>query len=827
MFINNVQLAWQFYQQEKHYADQRFLRWTQVILMVFIVTLSQTSDSVQRYLTQNLTDLLGADLVISQQKPLTEAQQAQLESMSERIVLTKNIATTLTHNKGWQQANLKAVGSDYPLQGELQTAVSLGSSEESTLSGPKPGKIWLDTRLFASLSLQIGDTLTLANHGFEVARVLKHEPDRLMEGHNLDMRAMINLADIQKLQFPEDIIRHRYLLAANASQTSDIIEWHKANLPVAQIHHKKGAHPLALFWQRTENFIGLASIILFFMAAIAIEQLTNVQMRKEQYFSAICMSLGASKVAGFQISLLKWLLRMLFVLPIVLVISAICHALLIHWLSNTFEDLTWHVNIPLVLKSVLAISAIFLIFQVPVWMGLKQSSVAQLVNNVTHRVSYWFSLACAIAVLAAVAFTYSDNALLTAMVLIAMAICVLLILLISWLGLSLGEKLTQNLSGLIPFALFMMKQRLVSKSTQILGVGLCAFLLLFTLMLMKDLGDTMASYQRQHDGNLFVSQASKEQMKDIALWANTHDIELRQSKPYMYAMLVQVNGQTLSEFSQTPSDSLATFKRSIRLHWTDAVPSNNRVVEGQWWGQDSNHWQQVSIEQEVMTDIGLNIGDKLTFYVGEQNIDFHITASHAMKPGGGTITFWVQMPPAALAHIQAPHYNMASLELTEQQFSLLGNLWHQHPSLRMLSLKELTVRFDTTLAMVTQVISGFSLIIITLAFIVVFSSCHSLEAREKKKNSIIMSFGFTKQTCLKLNIIEWLVTGLIAASGAIAGTYVAGLLIYQSQFSLSYKPDLLWLMGTLAVILVIVTSLGVYASKKSLSSSIRALMVEQ
>jgi predicted lysophospholipase L1 biosynthesis ABC-type transport system permease subunit len=144
----------------------------------------------------------------------------------------------------------------------------------------------------------------------------------------------------------------------------------------------------------------------------------------------------------------------------------------------------------------------------------------------------------------------------------------------------------------------------------------------------------------------------------------------------------------------------------------------------------------------------------------------------------------------------------------------------------MVSLQELTKQFDAILAMITKVISGFAMMIILLAIIVILSSINALEGKEKKKNSVIMSFGFLKSTCLKLNIIEWLITALIIATGAIAGTYITGMLIYQSQFSLSYKPDFLILFITLAIILSTVTLLGIYASRHSLKSSVKQLMAD-
>ena len=826
MLSNNIRLAWQFYHQQKHYPHQRFMAWIQAILLVFIITLSQTSDTIQHYLTQNLHNLLGADLVLSQQRELSDSQERDLAQLSEKIVLTKSLTTTLTHNGQWQRTTLKAVGEDYPLQGELRTSNSLAANQEVSSTGPNLGEIWLDSRLLTSLSLQIGEAILIANHKLTVSRILQHEPDRLMEGHNVDMRALVNSEDFERFHFPPDIVRHRYLFAASNAQTAQIIAWQKNHLPDAQIHHKQGAHPLALFWQRTENFIGLASIILFFMAAIAIQQLNRVQIQKEQFFMAVCLSLGSSKGAGMQISVIKWLLALLFLLPFIVLISVFAHWLIIQKLNTTFAELDWQWNNLLAIKTILLSTIILGIFHVPVWFGLTQSSVAQLIHNTHHNVNYGLSVGAALFVLAAVATHYSDNWLLTAMVLVSMALCIFIILCMSWLALSFGETLTKNVSGLIPFTLFMMKQRLLSKTTQILGLGLCAFLLLFTLMLLRDLASSMQAYQREHDGNLLVSQASTAQMADIASWAATHDVEIRQHKVFMYAKLIKINGQDLSDFSEKPSDSLATFNQPIRLHWSDLIPSNNRITEGRWWQPEDDNWQQISVEQEVMTDLGLDLGDQMTFFIAQQNVDFVIVASHVYKPGAGSITFWAQAPSAILKHISAPQYNMASLELTKPQFSMLGQLWQKHPSLRMTSLQEITQRFDNTLAMVTQVISGFAVLIIVLASIVIVSSIYALEAAEKKKNSVILSFGFSKQTCLKLNVIEWLVTGSIAASGAMLGTWIAGLLIYQSQFSLPYKPDFLWLLATLAVILSMVTLLGVVVSKNSLTSSIRDLMAE-
>ena len=794
--------------------------------MTFIVTLSLSSQTIQSYLQGNLQNLLGADAVVSQKGALTVEQYDSLKRFSNNVINTQQIDTTITVDGKWQKTKLKAVGNNYPLQGQLLTSKSRLTADIVTRGGPQRGNIWLDSRLFSSLGVSIGDVVNIGEHVFTVSRLLNHEPDRLMEGHNVAMRAIINTADLKVFAFSPDLILNRYLVTASTSQVKQLIDWQKSKLPGAKTYHKQGAHPLASFWKRTENFLGLASIILFFMAAIAVEQIAKVHLKKEQYFSAVCMSVGASKFSGLKISLFKWAINLLLLLPVVFIVSTFFHWLVVDWLSGTFSTLVWRLNYLLTFKTLALCVCLFAVFHFPVWLTLSKTPVSRLFDATKQGFSLILTKLCALFVLVNIVINYSDNTLLTMMLVSAIAITIILMAAMSWAFLTLGEKTTQHVSGLIPFTFFMMRQRLLSKSTQILGIGLSTFLLLFTLMLLKDLGDTMSSYQRTHDGNLMISQASQPEMKAIKQWSDHNKITIRETKPYMYAKVVKINGQTLSDFTQKPSDSSATLSHSIRLHWSQAIPQNNNLVQGKWWLNKTPQWQQVSIEEEVMTDLGLSLGDKLTFIINQKSYIFTVTASHVYKSGAGSITFWMQIPPTAIQHINAPHYHMAGLEIQDAQWPLLSQLWEKHPSIRMTPLKELVKHFDNTLAMITKVISGFALTIILLAIIVILSSINALESNEKKKNSVIMSFGFLKSTCWQLNIIEWLITAFIIGIGAIVGTYITGILIYQSQFSMMYQPNLLTLFLTLVTILCTVTLLGVYASRHNLKSSVKQLMAD-
>lgn len=824
MVLTTLGLSWENFVQQYHSGDSRLLRWTQLCLLFFLLTLSLTSNSVQVYLEKNLQQLLGADLVVSQYQPLDNSQLSYLKATSIGHSVTQLQTVTLTHNGQWQSVQLKAIDDNYPLQGQLQIKQSISQLDTASHSGPRPGNIWVDSRLFIRLNLSMGQSLVLAGQPFTVSAIISHEPDRMLEGHSVAMRAMIHQLDLQKVVLTADKIEYRYLLNTDTQQQKTLLDWIKAELPAAQALHRESGHPLALFWQRVENFLGLASVLLFLMAAIAIDQAGRRQLVNQKRFIALCLSMGISRIQGISISFLQWLFSFLLLLPVALLLAYFAQGLVIDQLQNSFAGIDRQWLLAPLFKTISILFVLLLTFQIPSWIALSKVSVAQLIRQQIDQQSHWLRLIWSAFSIAALAVFYSDNALLTGLTLGAMLVTMLLLMLLTWSILTVAEKISQGRSGLLPFSLFMMKQRLLSKSTQILGVGLCATLLLFTLMLMKDIGQSMHNYTRTHDGNLLITQAQHEQVKTLKTWANQTGSQIRQLKPYVRGQLVAVNGNDLASHSGKPSDSMATLQKPVRVHWSADVPRNNRVNSGVWWQPKTTNWQQVSVESEVMTDMGLDLGDKLSFMMNGQSHDFTITASHVFKPGNGSVTFWFQVPPSIMPHLNGDHFYMGSMELPESAWPQLATLWQQLPTLRLLSIKEMTERFDKTLAMVTLLVSAFSAMIILMAMLVIAASVKGFEADERRKNGLLLSFGQSKADCLRLSLYEWLVTGGIAAIGAVCGTWLAGVLIYQSQFSMNYNPDPLWLLSTLLVMMTVVCGVGLLGSRTSLDASVVQLL---
>lgn len=806
-------------------SDGRISIATQTTLLLFLITLTLTSASIQQYLARNLDQMLGSDAVIETHTPLTPAQEVELTGQADGVSKTTLTAITITHKDAWARVQLKQVDDTYPLQGSLQIGDVPASAQREIAHGPAPGEIWLGSRLAVKITASVGDQLSIGKASLRVGAILFHEPDRIMEGHSVDLRAMVHASSLGMQTFDSSRTRSRYLIAADQGIVTELEKWTETNLPGAQFLKKQGGeHPLASFWRRTENFLGLASVILFFMGAVALDMTNRRWLAKMRYRLALYTSFGTSVRTAMGLALGSWLMGFIACAVIAFGGAIAAFHLIIAELQSYFPGIQASVAVFAALKTVGLVFLMMLALQVPSFMQLSRSSILTLIRDTSDGNTIWQRLLFSLSAVTLLAALYSDNWLLTAMTLSALAFALILMMVLTWGVIRLGDYWGKTRSGKLPFAFFMMRQRLFAKSAQVMGLGLCSLLLLFTLMLMRDLGSTIAQYNRAHDGNLVIAEAQEGHVEAIRQWAEKTDSSIRTLRPFVSAQLIKINGQSLAEFAQKPSDTLATVQDPIRLSWTDSIPANNRLTGGTWWEEGTQNWQQISTEPEVMTDLGLNYGDRLTYQIGAQPYEFTLVASHGFRPGGGSVTFWFQVPLAAQNAIDAPVRFMGTMELPEPAWDQLSDLWQQYPTLSLSSLKELTDRFDQTVGIVTRITVGYAAMVLLLALFVLAASVSGYQADDRQKNGLLMSMGLREGDCMRLNFYDWGVTALIAALGAIAGTWVAGWLIYEEQFGLTYSPDLLWVMGTVTSMVSGICLVGYVACRNTLKVSVRDLL---
>src|SRR3990167_564627 len=167
---------------------RRDLRATSMRVLLVAVTLAVAAltavaffaDRIERGLSRDAAQLLGGDVVVVGDQPLSAdfARRAQAERLrTARTASFPSMARAPDEQGGEARlSSLKAVSETYPLRGQLTLGdvATDGTVQPRGLApagGPRAGEVWVDPGLLPALNLKMGDAIWLGEASFRISAV--------------------------------------------------------------------------------------------------------------------------------------------------------------------------------------------------------------------------------------------------------------------------------------------------------------------------------------------------------------------------------------------------------------------------------------------------------------------------------------------------------------------------------------------------------------------------------------------------------------------------------------------------------------------------------
>ena len=219
-------------------GELRLLAMALVIAVAAVTSVGFFVDRLRLGLERDAAQLLGADLVLSADQPITDAVRARAQAArlaTAETVTFPSMALNANDPDRNALAAVKAVSTGYPLRGTMQLAREPGGPDEPTRQIPPAGAAWVDPQLLQALGATPGSNLKLGEKIFRIDRVIAVEPDRGAGFINFAPRVMINLADLPATQLITVGSRATYrLLAAGERPAVKAFETRDRTRPAAR-----------------------------------------------------------------------------------------------------------------------------------------------------------------------------------------------------------------------------------------------------------------------------------------------------------------------------------------------------------------------------------------------------------------------------------------------------------------------------------------------------------------------------------------------------------------------------------------------------------------
>jgi len=801
--------------------------WSLVLAVAVVTSVSLLAERIERALTAQSSSFLAADLVIRSSKPIDPqwiagALEQQVESAQ---VLT--FASMVYHQDDMHLASIKAVEASYPLRGLLRRTTTPFTTDPSLIEeidyGPAQGEVWVDARLLPLLNIELGDEIELGEIRLKATQIVVEEPDSGGSFGAFGARVLMNYGDIEAagIIIPGSRVTYRYLMAEGASGTdgfANYSDWVEEQLDIHDrlITPDEAQASIADTMDKGRRFLLLAGSIGVVLAGIALALASHHFAAGQTRQVALLKSWGiaASRVRSLYLQQSLWLGvgGSAIGLLVGFAFSEILIAVVREWLPISLPMAGIRPWITGLATGLLCLGGLY---SPAIWHLPAQSPLAVLRDDVqVEPVSSVARGLLGIAAVAALLFWYSNNLYLSLAILAGFGLTALATVVLGLLMLRLGKNTGQKLGSIWRLASSNLWRRKSQSIIQMVGFSGAIALLMIMSVVRTSLIDEWRWQLADDAPNHFLLNVAPYELEGVRDLVTDQNLETAGWYSMVRGRLTQINGEGISDEQRDKHES---FRRELNLSWTTELPEGNKLTAGKWWDELdlSGDIAPVSLEDELAGELGLKIGDELTFSVGGLVFQARVASTRSLNWDNMTPNFYFLFPEGLLENY--PRTNMTSLYIPPQQKLLVNDLLRQYPTVQVIELDKIIDRIRSIVSQVTSGLEVMTLLILSCGVLVMFAAVSLSMSERLQESAILRTLGSSRRLILGIQWVEFSVLGLMAGLLAAIGAEAAVAMLQRFMFDLPFSwHPWLWLVGPVAGGLL-VGVLGVGYSRKAVT----------
>jgi putative ABC transport system permease protein len=813
--VSTLALALRLLRRDWRARELTVLALALLLAVASVGTVGLFTDRVKAALTLEADQLLGADLLVSGDRPLPErfAEAAHARGLATTPAIRFN---SMVHAAGSDLGpavltDVKAVTQGYPLRSAV-TLVAPGSTAPQPAQGvPAPGSAWIDRHLAGRLGVRVGQQVVLGDATLTVGAILDHDPEvagiMLVGGPKL----LFNLADLAatNLMQPGNRATWRLMVAApDARALESYRAWLAPELRAGQrMEGVRDLRPeLRQTLERAERDLGLAALVAVLLAAVAVALAASRYLRRHLDAAALMRCFGAAASRTLALFVVQFVVLGALACAAGALLALGGQALLGRLLATVFDTALPAPTLLPALSAAGAGMALLLGFGLPPLVALAHVAPLRVLRRDLPRpraggVLAYLAGAAVIAGLIAWQAQAADAA---AIMVGGVAALVAVATLVAWLLLLALRRLPQR-GAAWRFGLASLGRRPLASSLQIaaLALGLMALLLLTLVR-----GDLLQSWQASlppDAPNQFLVNVLPEQVEPArALLGRDARVE-PQFKPMVRGRLVARNGQPFDgrQFGDLRARRLA--EREFNLSWTDTLPEGNRVTRGAFWPRDARGTDAgLSLEEGLAETLGIALGDELTFDIAGGKVSARVTSLRKVDWDSFRVNFFALLAPGALD--RQPVTYIAAFRAPEDDTAWLGALVQRFPNILVIDVAQILAQVQRIVTQVSHAVEFVFLFTLAGGLLVLQAAIASTQDERRHDAAVLRTLGASTRQLRAAQLCEFAVQGAVAGVIAAAGATAIGWALATHAFNVRYHPDPLIALyglagGALAVML--------------------------
>ncbi|WP_337081324.1 ABC transporter permease [Acinetobacter pittii] len=755
-----------------------------------------SNDQVKNAVSLQASQMLGADLVLSNNEPIEQQWKKKAEQLGLKqtnVTLFSSMAHTQDQ---FVMVNVKAIEPLFPLRGQLEIAPKTQAIQS--------GEVWLSQRAADLLKVKLGDTVSIADGTFRFSGVIVRDSNQELGFSGFSPTVIIHQADIAKTHAIQtgSRIDYRLLIAGSPEQvqsfsrqfkqqhqpSKDVDEAAGLRLRDASESNSRLLRPL----ENLDTFLQLANILTILLCGIAIALTSQRYVQQNQDHIALIRCLGASK---FQI-LWAYIGLLCIVSAISIVLGSLLGLIMGFGLLQLMLQLIPQLELSFsVVPLLIGPLPIAIFTSVIVLLGFILPSIWELLNTPPIRVireqaksrkSLFFMFFAGITSLVVFSLVLSENLMLSILVLAAIIVLCILLYTVVWLLL----RSLKNLKNRLSFYIRSPSQSALQITALALGLSLITVL----SVLRTDLLERWQQQLPEGTPNQFVYGLPPFDLKAFEQKLKQNGWQSTPLYPNIRGRLLAKNDVPFSEEAIKQNNSL---RRELNLTQSNLLPNDNVITNGQTQFNDVG---QVSVESKTAESLGIQIGDKLTFSLPEGNLQAKVVNFRSVEWESFSPNFFFIFSPKTLDE-NAGSY-LGSFYVPKQDQSKMINIIQQFSNTVFIDVDRILDEVKRLMNVLVKIVTVLAALVGFSGILVLIACLNLLMDERRREVALLRSFGLSKNKMKQMLSFEIGFLGLLA--GIVACCFaevISAIASYKMNMAIQWHIEI-WLILPFGMMLV-------------------------
>lgn len=816
--------------------------WHRLLFFFICIAIGVGSIVALRSLVQNLkTALVGdarslmtADVQISSNNPWSAETKAALQRIYASPMVTAHIdvletATMARSGEDWlgtpKMVELKAVQPGFPFYGEMV----LADGKPFSYDLMKDHGALVKQTLLTALGLKVGETIKIGNLEFTIRGVIEQEPGNSMNAFSIGPRVMIAYDDAVAAGLTAfgSRARHRVLFKTREGDLDQLVNKLRSDLAVQSgitvRSFRFSQDRLTESLTQVEDYLSLIGLVILVLGGIGISSVTRVFVQQKMKTIAVLKTLGGRNARVLGAYLVQVLTLGLFGSLFGLLLAQTMAWVLPKYFEEILPPsvdihLTWQASLQGVVIGLL-VSLLFSLLPLLQIRQIKPILVLRSADTISGKRFDWVQIAVGILVVAGLLVISSWQAgsfKIGVIFLIALAVMTL-VLNLTATGLM---KLVRGFRHVPSFTVRQGINSLYRPGNQtriiLMAVGLGVFFVVGVRSLQLNLRYELGVDLENFKADMYLIDIQGDQRPAVEETVAKFTGSKPEVIPTVRARIAAINGGEVNLDRPRSNDTrrenrgqnAGMLGREYVLTYRAKLEDNEKIVAGNIWEPTPSREPEVSIEEMMHDELGLNVGDTMTFDVLGRKITARVTSIRRVDWRNARTGFLVIFRPGPLD--DAPTMYISAIKGpadTTARAQLQRELVDKAPNISVVDVRDIIEIARAIVRKVSLAVSFVGGFVFLSGLLILIGSIAMTKFHRLYESAILKTLGAKKKLIVWTLLVEYgvlgLLAGLIGSMAAIGLTWAIAEKALKINWRFIPSVNLIGVAATLVLVVLV------------------------